>query len=224
VTFNAPVPIHPERLAFFPPLLEGHGAFVCDQDLALTVLIRALQATCQCKDPTWRSSSGLWRPGTLEPAASEHHPHPASAECQLVLAVACLVQWQQDSKRRPGVASPVPRLLVLRPAPMLALPLPGSARGRGIGDSDDGIEKKAGRSCTGRRHSARVPILLITIRPAIIQLCIYAVIHSSLGSEATTVMLLPLVMFITQRMLWICCKDRYTWRLELPNVPKVPLD
>lgn len=146
----------------------------------------SLQATCQCKDPTWRSSSssGLWRPGTLEPA-SEHHPHPASAECQLVpprLAVACLVQWQQDSKRRPGVASPVPRLLVLRPAPMLALPLPasGSARGRGIGDSDDGIEKKAGRSCTGRRHSARVPILLITIRPAIIQLCIYAVIHSSL--------------------------------------------
>jgi hypothetical protein len=36
-TFNAPVPIHPEGLAFFPPFLEGHGAFVCDQDLALTV-------------------------------------------------------------------------------------------------------------------------------------------------------------------------------------------
>jgi hypothetical protein len=36
--FNAPVPIHPEGLAFFPPFLEGHGAFVCDQDsdLALT--------------------------------------------------------------------------------------------------------------------------------------------------------------------------------------------
>ena len=33
-------PIHPERLAFFPPFLEGHGAFVCDQDLALTVRIR----------------------------------------------------------------------------------------------------------------------------------------------------------------------------------------
>ena len=26
-----------EGLAFFPPFLEGHGAFVCDQDLALTV-------------------------------------------------------------------------------------------------------------------------------------------------------------------------------------------
>jgi hypothetical protein len=25
-TFNAPVPIHPEGLAFFPPFLEGHGA------------------------------------------------------------------------------------------------------------------------------------------------------------------------------------------------------
>ena len=36
----APVPIHPEGLAFFPPFLEGHGAFVCDQDLALTVRIR----------------------------------------------------------------------------------------------------------------------------------------------------------------------------------------
>ncbi len=34
---NAPVLIHPERLAFFPPFLVGHGAFVCDQDLALTV-------------------------------------------------------------------------------------------------------------------------------------------------------------------------------------------
>ena len=41
-TFNAPVPIHPERLAFFPPFLEGHGAFVRDQDLALTVRIRDL--------------------------------------------------------------------------------------------------------------------------------------------------------------------------------------
>ena len=37
---NAPVPIHPERLAFFPPFLEGHGAFVCDQDLTLRVRIR----------------------------------------------------------------------------------------------------------------------------------------------------------------------------------------
>jgi hypothetical protein len=45
----APVPIYPELLdsegrAFFPPFLEGHGvyngAFVCDQDLALTVRIR----------------------------------------------------------------------------------------------------------------------------------------------------------------------------------------
>ncbi len=26
VTFNAPVPIYPEGLAFFPPFLEGHGA------------------------------------------------------------------------------------------------------------------------------------------------------------------------------------------------------
>jgi hypothetical protein len=47
-TFNAPVPIYPEGLAFFPPFLEGHGAFVsgCDhdhwQDLALTVRIRDL--------------------------------------------------------------------------------------------------------------------------------------------------------------------------------------
>jgi hypothetical protein len=45
-TFNAPstspVAIYPEGLAFFPPFLEGHGAFqgVCDQDLALTVRIR----------------------------------------------------------------------------------------------------------------------------------------------------------------------------------------
>jgi hypothetical protein len=39
-TFNAPVPIYPEGLAFAPPFLEGHGAFVCDQDLALTVRIR----------------------------------------------------------------------------------------------------------------------------------------------------------------------------------------
>jgi hypothetical protein len=38
--FNAPVPIYPERLAFFPPFLEGHDAFVRDQDLALTVRIR----------------------------------------------------------------------------------------------------------------------------------------------------------------------------------------
>ena len=36
-TFNTPVPIYPEGLAFFPPFLEGHGAFVCDQDLAITV-------------------------------------------------------------------------------------------------------------------------------------------------------------------------------------------
>ena len=44
-TFNAPVPIYPEGLAAaaffkFPPFLEGHGAFVRDQDLALTVRIR----------------------------------------------------------------------------------------------------------------------------------------------------------------------------------------
>ena len=39
---NAPVPIYPEGLAFFPPFLEGHGAFACDQDLALTVRIRDL--------------------------------------------------------------------------------------------------------------------------------------------------------------------------------------
>ncbi len=36
-TFNTPVPIYPKGLAFFPPYLEVHGAFVCDQDLALTV-------------------------------------------------------------------------------------------------------------------------------------------------------------------------------------------
>jgi hypothetical protein len=41
-TFNAPVPIYPEGLAFFPPFLKGHGLFVCDQDLALTVRIRDL--------------------------------------------------------------------------------------------------------------------------------------------------------------------------------------
>ena len=41
-TFNAPVPVYPERLAFFPPFLEGHGAFIRDQDLALTVRIRDL--------------------------------------------------------------------------------------------------------------------------------------------------------------------------------------
>jgi hypothetical protein len=41
-TFNAPVPNYPEGLAFFLPFLEGHGAFVCDQDLALTVRIRDL--------------------------------------------------------------------------------------------------------------------------------------------------------------------------------------
>jgi hypothetical protein len=43
-TFNAPVPIYPELegLAFFPPFLEGHGAFVCGQDLALTDRIRDL--------------------------------------------------------------------------------------------------------------------------------------------------------------------------------------
>ncbi len=35
-------PIYPEGLAFFPPFLEGHDAFVRDQDLALTVRIRDL--------------------------------------------------------------------------------------------------------------------------------------------------------------------------------------
>ena len=40
VTFNAPVLIFPEGRAFFPPFLEGHDAFDCDQDLALTVRIR----------------------------------------------------------------------------------------------------------------------------------------------------------------------------------------
>ena len=29
-------------LVVFPPFLEGHGEFVCDQDLALTVRIRDL--------------------------------------------------------------------------------------------------------------------------------------------------------------------------------------
>ncbi len=46
-TFNAPVPIYPEGLAFFPPFLEGHGAFVRDQDLALTVRIRDLNRSFQ---------------------------------------------------------------------------------------------------------------------------------------------------------------------------------
>ena len=41
-TFNASVPIYPEGLAFIPPFLEGHGAFVCDQDRAPTVRIRDL--------------------------------------------------------------------------------------------------------------------------------------------------------------------------------------
>ncbi len=36
------MPIYPEGRGFFPPFLEGHGAFVCDQDLALTVRIRDL--------------------------------------------------------------------------------------------------------------------------------------------------------------------------------------
>jgi hypothetical protein len=40
--FNAPVPIYPEGLAFFSPFLEGHDAFVRDQDLALTFRIRDL--------------------------------------------------------------------------------------------------------------------------------------------------------------------------------------
>ena len=37
-TCNAPVPIYPKGLAFkfVPPFLEGHRAFVCDQDLAPT--------------------------------------------------------------------------------------------------------------------------------------------------------------------------------------------
>ena len=37
------MPIYPKGLAFFPPFLEGHGAFVCDQDLAPTVRIRDLK-------------------------------------------------------------------------------------------------------------------------------------------------------------------------------------
>ncbi len=39
---SVPIRVYPEGLAFFPgpPFLEGHGAFVCDQDLALTVRIR----------------------------------------------------------------------------------------------------------------------------------------------------------------------------------------
>ncbi len=36
------MPIYPEGLAFFAPFLEGHGAFVCDQDLALPIRIRDL--------------------------------------------------------------------------------------------------------------------------------------------------------------------------------------
>jgi hypothetical protein len=40
VTFNAPVPIYPEGLAFVPPFLQVAFKFVCDQGLALTVRIR----------------------------------------------------------------------------------------------------------------------------------------------------------------------------------------
>jgi hypothetical protein len=52
-TFNAPVSVYPEGLglALFPPfpVLEGHGALVCDQDLALTVRIRDLNRRFQLK-------------------------------------------------------------------------------------------------------------------------------------------------------------------------------
>jgi hypothetical protein len=41
--FHAPEPIYPEGLAFVPPFLERHGAFVGDEDLASTVRIRDLK-------------------------------------------------------------------------------------------------------------------------------------------------------------------------------------
>ena len=43
------LPIYPEArgLAFIPPFLECHGAFVCDQDLAPTVRIRDLNRRFQ---------------------------------------------------------------------------------------------------------------------------------------------------------------------------------
>ena len=54
-TFKAPLPVYPGPgdglgLAFFPPFLEGHGAFVCDQDLALTVRIRDLNRRLSAED------------------------------------------------------------------------------------------------------------------------------------------------------------------------------
>jgi hypothetical protein len=48
-----------EGLAFFPPFLEGHGAFVCDQDLALTVRIRDLKRRLSGLHVLLVSDSGL---------------------------------------------------------------------------------------------------------------------------------------------------------------------
>ena len=36
----SPIRVYPEGLPVFPPFLDGHGAFVCDQDPALSVRIR----------------------------------------------------------------------------------------------------------------------------------------------------------------------------------------
>jgi hypothetical protein len=51
---HAPVPIYPEGLAFFPPFREGHGAFVSDQDLALSVRIRDFEPqVCWASGFSW---------------------------------------------------------------------------------------------------------------------------------------------------------------------------
>jgi hypothetical protein len=43
VVMHRSVPTYPEELALFAPFLEGHGAFVCDQDLSLVrIMIRDL--------------------------------------------------------------------------------------------------------------------------------------------------------------------------------------
>jgi hypothetical protein len=70
-TFNAPVPIHPEGLAFFPPFLEGHGAFVCDQDLSLTVRIRDLDSGLHVADAVTDSEAPLAAARDVDDAAPQ---------------------------------------------------------------------------------------------------------------------------------------------------------
>jgi hypothetical protein len=49
-TFNAPVPIHPERLAFFPPFLEGHdeAAAMSQRRMTMAHVPRVLAADQSC--------------------------------------------------------------------------------------------------------------------------------------------------------------------------------